>query len=203
MSRTMTMGESKYGAPVGLYTARFLGIEDKDHPEFGAGLEWRFEIIDGPQKGHIISRTTGCQPSLRSGCGKMLQAIVGAPVQEGTAVDLAQYVGRTYQVMVEVNSTGNGTRVGSVAAPGQPQPQPTPSAPPGGQPAAPPMKVGPPPAKAPTKPPDRFLIWDEEKGEPREVTRAEVQQLVQDAASAENVPLMSADKTSGFDFIPF
>ncbi len=114
MKLKMTEGSEKYGAPPGLYRTKFLGAKADTHPEYGAGLKWEFEVTEGPMAGKIVGRTTSPAPTLKNGCGKMLQMLTGGTAALHQEFDLDQYVGREFQVMVETNSTGTGTRVGSV-----------------------------------------------------------------------------------------
>src|SRR5689334_11169095 len=118
----LRMQESQFGAPVGIYRAKFLGVESREHPEYGPGLEWKFEVVDGPQTGKIIARTTSPTPSMKNSCGKLLNSLAGGTVQKDQEVDVDQFVGHVYQVMVERNSTGNGTRIGTVMPAGGPPP---------------------------------------------------------------------------------
>ena len=150
MKLTMTEGSEKYGAPAGLYRAKFLGAKADTHPEYGAGLKWEFEITEGPSAGKVVSRTTSPVPTSKNACGKMLQMLTGGVAALNQEFDLDRFVGQLFQVMVEANSTGNGTRVGSV------MPLAGAAAPPPQQPAAAPAAAGrpaPPPARPPAPPP--------------------------------------------------
>jgi hypothetical protein len=172
MARTFTMQESKFGAEAGLYQAKFLGVKDKDHPEYGPGLEWQFEILDGPARGRIVSRTTAPQPSMKNSCGKMLQQITGGVLKAESQVDLDRYVGQRFQVMVEANSTGNGTRVGTVmplgGTPAAAQPDPSPATP-SSPPPPPPRRPSPPAA-------ERLWVQFGEGGpDPELLPRADIQ----------------------------
>src|SRR5262245_26427353 len=51
MKLKMTEGSERYGAPAGVYRARFLGSKPDVHPEYGEGLKWEFEITEGPSAG--------------------------------------------------------------------------------------------------------------------------------------------------------
>jgi hypothetical protein len=130
------MQESQYGAPVGNYLAEFLVAEERKPlagSNFGPGLEFKFKIVEGPYAGRIISRTTALKPTLKNSCGRMLTQLAGGSVSAGTELDDRGFVGRRYQVMVEPNFTGNGTRVGTVM----------PVMPPSGRSAAAPAVPGP------------------------------------------------------------
>jgi hypothetical protein len=167
--------DTKFGAPQGLYRAKFLGVEPKDHPEYGPGCEWQFEILEGDYRGKVVTRTTGTEPSLKNACGRMLTQLTGGAIAIEQEFDPADYVGRAYQVMVESNSTGNGTRVGTVMPINQPAAPPAPAATPArvempaNGAAAPPPRQGPPPRKAPATPPARrFYVYttQDDSGDP-------------------------------------
>src|SRR4051812_48117763 len=115
--RVMKMGESKFDVPQGFYRAKFLGVEDVNNDMYGPGLKWSFEITDGAYRGKTPNRTTGLDPSTKSQCGKMLAALAGGSLLVGSEVNIDQYVGRYYEIVVEANSTGKGTRIGSILPP--------------------------------------------------------------------------------------
>jgi hypothetical protein len=143
-----TLTESAFGAPQGVYLATFVGVENKTHPDYGPGVEWRFQIAEGIHKGKIVSRTTSLVPTLKNACGRMLADLIGGPVPKGHAVKVDQYRGRLYQVVIEANSTGNGTRIGKVLPPPNGAPAAAPAAP-----SAPPAPLVPPAPPAPPPPP--------------------------------------------------
>src|SRR5262245_39752067 len=126
--RRMTMQESKFGAPVGTYQAKFVGVEDRESDQYGAGLEWKFEIVEGEFTGKVVSRTTAPAPTAKNSCGKLINQLAGGTVAIGQEVDIDSFVGRVYSVLIEENGTGNGTRVGSVmpVSPSQPAAPSTP-----------------------------------------------------------------------------
>lgn len=172
----MTKSDGKFGAPEGTYLCRYLGSVEKTHPEYGPGLEWQFEVVEGAEKGKIVSRTTAPSPTTKNSCGAVLKQLAGGVIELGREVDEAQFVGKFYTVMVGPNSTGNGTRVETLmphagAAPAGLPPPPAPKAayqestPSGGNgagrpPASRPPAGGPPPRKAAGK-----LFWAHWPGE--------------------------------------
>lgn len=144
----LTMGESKFGVPNGSYRARFIGVKEREPmpgSDYGPGLEWSFEVIDGPQAGRVTSRTTGTQPSTKNSCGRMLNGLAGGAVPAKGEVDLEQFVGRAYLIMVGPNQAGTGTRVETVmpvdVVTPAPAPTPPPAAPRPQRPAQAPRKV--------------------------------------------------------------
>jgi hypothetical protein len=45
MVMEFTWTESAFGAPQGFYLATFIGVKNKAHPDYGPGVEWRFQIF--------------------------------------------------------------------------------------------------------------------------------------------------------------
>lgn len=199
--RKMTMSESQYGAPAGIYRTRFVGVKENDHPEFGAGLQWEFEVLDGMYKGKVVSRTTAPSPTLKNSCGKMLVSLSGSAINKDQEIDVDSFVGQIYQVMVEPNSTGNGTRVGTVMPYGANTPAQAP-APPKGNGSAP--KTPPPPPKAPSGPatPSPAMVtryWVQQRdGKVEEMTTNKIQELIDAGAPAHELPVMSLDQVGGW-----
>jgi hypothetical protein len=98
--------------PIGVYDAKFVGIERTTHPEFGDGLRFEWCITGGKCDGKSAYRTTGTTPTPRNGAGKMLAALAGATATDGLAIDADEFIGRLYTVVVEATESGS-TRVGS------------------------------------------------------------------------------------------
>jgi hypothetical protein len=101
------------GVPPGRYTALFESVKETVHDDFGAGLAWHFVILGGQFDGQAVQRTTPREPTPKNGCGKMLKAIAGSLPSAGVEVDLAQFFGTKYSIVVE-EATNGGTRVGAV-----------------------------------------------------------------------------------------
>jgi hypothetical protein len=203
MKLTMTDGGDKYGAPPGLYRAKFLGARADTHPDYGPGLKWEFEIVDGPSAGRVVSRTTQSSPTLKNGCGKMLQMLTGGVASLNQELDLDVYVGRVYEVMVEINSTGNGTRVGSVKPTNGQKPAPT-AAPP---PAAGPRPTAPPPPRpqAPPAPPPAaaasYWVQTPQMAKPEQMTEAQLQSHIdatRSQAEVDAIGVMPLDQSRGW-----
>jgi hypothetical protein len=111
MKRIMTVQQS--GPPPGNYRARFQGIENTSHPEYGAGVRFLFEVVAGAHSGRRVSRVTSCTPTLSNSAGRMLAGIVGRPLQHDEQVDIDRFVGRHYAIVVEAAPSG-GTRVAAL-----------------------------------------------------------------------------------------
>jgi len=101
--------------PAGAYRARFNGVEEMSHPEFGPGLIFSFEVCDGPHKGRRASRVTGADPTPRNAAGRMLSDLAGVAPANGVSVNPDELIGKEYIIVVRENDTGR-TRVDSVCA---------------------------------------------------------------------------------------
>ena len=99
--------------PIGQYRAEFLGIEATAHVEFGDGLQWKFLVSEGPQKGRTAYRTTKNEPTPKNSCGRFLAALKGEKPADGSEVDPDEFVGKLFDVMVTESQSGESTRIDS------------------------------------------------------------------------------------------
>jgi hypothetical protein len=99
--------------PVGVYVAKFVGVERTTHAEFGGGLKFEWEIIEGKYAGKSVFRTTGDKPTPRNIAGKVLSSLVGAKPTDGLSIDADNYIGRKYTVVVGETESGF-TRVNEI-----------------------------------------------------------------------------------------
>jgi len=106
------------GPPVGVYKAKFGGVEETQHDEFGAGLKFVFEITSGEHAGEQATRITGPKPTPKNACGRMLAGISGETLKPGVTIDLAPHVDKTY--MIQVQETKNdATRIETIIKAGE------------------------------------------------------------------------------------
>jgi hypothetical protein len=112
--RRFSFNNTNDSVPVGQYEARFVGVEDTNHDEYGPGVAWKFEITSGIHKGQQTSRVTSPEPTRKNSCGNMIRSLAGGRVDEGEMIDVDQFIGRKYLITVGENSTGTGTRVENV-----------------------------------------------------------------------------------------
>jgi hypothetical protein len=101
--------------PVGVYTARFNGVEEMTHPEYGPGLRFDFEISEGPHKGKRTCRITSADPTPRNVAGRILADLAGVAPSNGLSINLDDCVGREYTIVVREGESGR-TRVESACA---------------------------------------------------------------------------------------
>ena len=64
------------GVPPGSYIAKFLGVEPKES-QFGPGLTWTFEVVNGPQASCKATAMTQTTPTPGNGCGRLLAGVLG------------------------------------------------------------------------------------------------------------------------------
>jgi hypothetical protein len=103
------------GVPAGSYLAKFTGVEPTNN-DYGDGLRWQFEVLNGEHKGLGTSRTTGNRPTLKNSAGKMLAGLAGSTLTPGVEFEPGKFVGHTYLIVV-ANTESGSTRVESVSAP--------------------------------------------------------------------------------------
>jgi len=102
------------GPPPGIYRAIFQGVEQTEHPEYGAGARFDFKVVGGEHDGKITSRTCKPQPSPKNATGRLLSGLLGGQMQPGQTVSLAACIGKPFTVVVGLAPSGNATRVESV-----------------------------------------------------------------------------------------
>jgi hypothetical protein len=148
----LRMQESQFGAPVGLYEARFLGVKDlpdDGKPRLGhdgrpmpPGMEWQWEITQGEHTGQIVSRITSKTPTRKNSCGALLLGILGREIKLYEAVDLSLLIDVACQVVVSRSKDNpNRTQVTEVLRKK-----------PAGQSAPPTVLAGPANSQAPSSP---------------------------------------------------
>ena len=104
------------GPPSGLYRAKFVGVEETEHAEFGPGLRFNFEVIDpGEHFAEVASRICAAVPTMRNATGRLLAQITGKPLVAGETIDVEPFIGRVYLIQVEDVASGS-TRVATAMA---------------------------------------------------------------------------------------
>jgi len=94
------------GVPPGTYSAKFTGVDDYHHAEYGAGLRWLFEITRGEYVGQSTSRITNTKPTKDNSGGRLLNQMLDRPITPGEEVELDDLVDREY--LIEVRETPSG-----------------------------------------------------------------------------------------------
>ena len=65
------------GPPAGFYRGKFLTVDTTEHEEYGQGLKFVFEVIEGDHKGEQATRITSSTPTPKNAAGRMLSGITG------------------------------------------------------------------------------------------------------------------------------
>src|SRR5262245_56187492 len=115
MSRVLNVGPANDGPPVGNYKTVFQGTEDVPanvEKKYEEGIRFLWRVTEGPFAGKVAKRVTSARVSEANQTGKLLSCLLGRAIKEGEAIDLQQFVGKSYLVVVGP-SQGGGTRVES------------------------------------------------------------------------------------------
>jgi hypothetical protein len=167
----------------------------RDGKPMEPGIEWQFEITDGPQAGQIVGRITSAVPTTKNACGTLLAGLVGRLVQPDEEVDPDQYRGRTYQIVIaHSKESPEKTYVTQIHGAGGAAPAPAAASP---APAAP--KGPPPKAPAPTPPVPRKFWVQLGEGDPVEMTSLEIDDHLQGSKTKpQDLACMTHDQSSGW-----
>ena len=109
----MTMSDSS-GPPVGIYQGQFTEVKQTDSKEYGPGVCLTWTVDTGEHKGAKCSRTGKPTPTANNIIGKLISGLMGRQMKPGESVNLAEYVGRRFTVVVGASPSGKSTRVESV-----------------------------------------------------------------------------------------
>jgi hypothetical protein len=112
----MTLGftiKSK-DCPAGIHKAAFVGAERTTHAEYGDGLKFEFEVVEGPHKGMRAFRYTSADPTPRNAAGRLMADLANVTAANGVSIDLDACVGKEYMIVVREGESGR-TRVESAS----------------------------------------------------------------------------------------
>lgn len=202
--------ESKFGAPSGIYVGKFLGLspmKDNGTPRLGRdgkpmepGVEWQFEVTEGDYAGQIVGRITSAVPTTKNACGTLLDGLVGRTVAADEDVDVDQYKGHAYQIVIGPSKENpERTQVVQIVrqrAGGQAAAPPRPAAP---KPPAPAAANG--TAAADVRMSARYWVQKPDWPEPHELTGQQVALHVngcKSPAEVDTIMVMDAAQTSGW-----
>lgn len=189
--------DTMYDVPVGSYPAKLADIKDMPpsdaHPDWGASYVWEFEVLSGPQAGKRASCFTKQEASMNNNLGKLLAQLLGRAVEEDEDVELQDFIGRTYTILVGRSKDGTKARVNAVMPANHPVPGPSPT------PARPaPASNRPAPARANAPAPKPVIQWWVDDGQEVQLRpESDVQQFV-DAGKGEAIKLMREDQEGGW-----
>lgn len=207
---TFTKSDGKWDVEPGVYRVRFVDLKETNHPEFGAGLCWSFEVVAGPSEGKFVERNTGCVPTANSACGRILTDILGREGKEGEEIDTNALIGRLYLAKVARKAPpSKGVRVESLTplemieqtARQTAQPMSQPQTPAPAAPGGPPRRPG--AAPAATVPLVRWWVCPRLGADslPNPMTADQIRRLIADKMiHPESVYLMPEDQSN--DWMP-
>ena len=130
--------------PPGQYTARLRERKEmpasQKFPDAGPSFAWEFEVVAGEQLGKSASAWTPTRLTSQNNLGKLVSRMLGRPMRSGEEIDLDDFVGQIYSIIVDLTQDGTRTKVisaqpvpasmaAAVSAPALPAASMTPSAP--------------------------------------------------------------------------
>jgi hypothetical protein len=101
---------------VGTYHATLEKIEEmpptQANPTWGPSLLWQFKITTpGKWNGKDIAAFTPAVPKENNNLGKLLRQMVGRKLLPNENVDVGPMIGQTFSIVVDLNPSGQKTRV--------------------------------------------------------------------------------------------
>lgn len=108
----MKLKMTEFGAPKGIYLAKFLGLKafetakvGRDGKPMEPGMEWQFEIIedtdhDGAYVGVRVGRITSQTPTAGNACGQLLGGLVDRKIDLNEEIDPDAFTGQLYRVTI-------------------------------------------------------------------------------------------------------
>lgn len=94
--------------PEGIYTATFVGYEEKRGLAYGDALKMNFEITEGDHKGTVLNQLVSERLSPQSNLGKIVRCLQGKPLKMSQEIDLDKLVGSACKIVVRTIA-GEGT----------------------------------------------------------------------------------------------
>jgi len=109
----MTMTDSS-GPPPGIYTGEFTEVKQTVSEQYGPGVCLTFTVDAGEHKGTKVSRTAKPSPTAKNSMGRLLAGLMGRQLKSGESVNLQEYIGRRFTLVVGASPSGTSTRVESL-----------------------------------------------------------------------------------------
>ena len=108
----MTMSDSS-GPPPGIYTGKFSDVKQTESAEYGPGVCLTWTVDAGDHNGAKTSRTGKPVPTAANIIGKLISGLMGRQMKPGESVNLSEFIGRRYTLVVGMSPSGKSTRVES------------------------------------------------------------------------------------------
>jgi hypothetical protein len=81
-------------------------------PQYGAGVKFVFESLDGPAPGTRVYRTVSGKVTPTNGAGKFFAQLFGVPtLTPAMQLDVGTLIGKAYVATIAQSPQGKGTRV--------------------------------------------------------------------------------------------
>jgi hypothetical protein len=102
--------------PIGSYRGPLKAVERTEHPEYGAGVCFKFVVEHGAESGQEVGVTCNSEkpPTKKNKLGRILGGLAGHVLQPGEAIDATRYVGKKFIFMVGHSEDGANAVVTSV-----------------------------------------------------------------------------------------
>lgn len=148
--------------PPGQYTARLRERKEmpasQKFPDAGPSFAWEFEVVAGEHVGKSSSAWTPTRLTSQNNLGKLVSRMLGRPMRSGEEIDLDDFLGKIYSIIVDTTQDGTRPKVISAqpvapavaaAVIGAQQPVPALTGTPASIPAPPPRQAAPAPVAPP------------------------------------------------------
>jgi hypothetical protein len=98
---------------IGSYRGHLESVEETSHPEYGAGVAFRFIVDRGPDKGQeaTVVCSTERPPTAKNKLGRVLSELLGRALRPGEEIDPTRFEGRRCRFEVGPTQDGLGTLV--------------------------------------------------------------------------------------------
>lgn len=90
------------GLPIGQYIAYFRDVQPTQHPQWGKGVQFVFEVATGEYKGQMITRICKPTPTRANLTGKLLAGITGKTLGD-EKISIREFIDKPYNILVEFN----------------------------------------------------------------------------------------------------
>lgn len=101
--------------PPGQYTARLRERKEmpasQKFPDAGPSFAWEFEVVAGEHAGKSASAWTPTRLTSQNNLGKLISRMLGRPMRSGEEIDLDDFMGKIYSIIVDTTQDGTRTKV--------------------------------------------------------------------------------------------
>jgi len=105
--------------PPGQYVAKLKERKEMPasakFPDAGPSFAWEFEVASGEHAGKSASAWTPTRLTSQNNLGKLIARMLGRPMRSGEEIDIDEFLGHLYSIIVDYTSDGTRTKVTSAA----------------------------------------------------------------------------------------